>query len=297
MALTLTAWLFVLGVSGHATPPVTSFLLRSIPERPSRGSLIRLIVTDTVQADRPWSWVDGEAGGEPLHFRADGSGRFSALAGVPLDGPDSLVVSLKVTFGDGSQHAIVSSIFVSEPDYALERLRVAPKMASPDSAAQVRITREQTIARGVGLAAHRTPRLWSDGFETPRESRITSVFGTGRQFNGKVVSRHLGTDFSGARGDPVRATNRGLVVLVADFYLAGKVIYLDHGEGLVSAYFHLSAANVAEGDTVERGQVIGAVGASGRVTGPHLHWVVRYGAVTVDPESVLRLLGGESEKD
>ena len=78
---------------------------------------------------------------------------------------------------------------------------------------------------------------------------------------------------------------------MADFYLAGKVVYLDHGEGLISAYFHLSKALVRTGDTVERGQVIGSVGQSGRVTGPHLHWVMRYGGVTVDPMSVLALLG------
>jgi murein DD-endopeptidase MepM/ murein hydrolase activator NlpD len=79
--------------------------------------------------------------------------------------------------------------------------------------------------------------------------------------------------------------------MVADFYLAGRVVYLDHGEGLVSAYFHLSSTTVAQGDTVERGQIIGAVGKSGRVTGPHLHWVVRYGTVTVDPVSMLNLVG------
>ncbi len=110
------------------------------------------------------------------------------------------------------------------------------------------------------------------------------------------MSRHLGTDFAGAVGDPVRATNRGVVAMVADFYLAGRVVYLDHGEGLVSAYFHLSSTAVAQGDTVERGQVIGAVGKSGRVTGPHLHWVMRYGAVTVDPVSVLTLLGEEQRE-
>ena len=102
-------------------------------------------------------------------------------------------------------------------------------------------------------------------------------------FNGTLTSRHLGVDFRGATGQPVRAANRGVVALVDDFFLAGNVIYIDHGGGLVTAYFHLSKALVVAGDTVERGQEIGLVGSTGRVTGPHLHWSARYGAVTVNP--------------
>jgi murein DD-endopeptidase MepM/ murein hydrolase activator NlpD len=164
-------------------------------------------------------------------------------------------------------------------------------MAEPDSAARTRIARENALARQVSRAAHDTPPQWDQAFIPPRPSRITSTYGTGRRFNGRIVSRHLGTDFAGRPGEPVYAVNRGRVALVADFYLAGKVVYLDHGGGLTSAYFHLSRADVRPGELVERGQMIGAVGESGRVTGPHLHWVMRYGALTVDPESVLALLG------
>ena len=99
----------------------------------------------------------------------------------------------------------------------------------------------------------------------------------------------MGVDFAGKKGAPVRAANRGVVALVGDFYLGGKVVYIDHGAGLVTGYFHLSRAAVAEGDTVARGQMIGRVGATGRVTGPHLHWIARYGAVTVDPMTLLTL--------
>ena len=121
----------------------------------------------------------------------------------------------------------------------------------------------------------------------PRPSRITSGFGSGRTFNGAVTSRHMGTDYAGAVGAPVRAVNRGVVRLVDAFYLGGNVVYIDHGEGLVTAYLHLSRQRVAEGDTVTRGQIIGNVGATGRVTGPHLHLITRFGMVTVDPLSVI----------
>jgi len=101
----------------------------------------------------------------------------------------------------------------------------------------------------------------------------------------------MGTDFAGATGAPVRAANRGVVRIVGRFYLGGNVIYIDHGAGLTSAYLHLSRQLVAEGDTVERGELIGKVGATGRVTGPHLHLIVRYGRVTVDPVSLFAVAG------
>ena len=90
-------------------------------------------------------------------------------------------------------------------------------------------------------------------------------------------------------GEPVLAPARGIVALVDTFYLGGNVVYLDHGDGLVTAYLHLSEQEVAEGEIVEPGQLIGRVGATGRVTGPHLHWIVRYGVITVDGTSLLGL--------
>ena len=269
----------------------TGVQLRTEPSDPMRGTLVRLIVAPDHPSERPWSWVDGSVAGEPLHFHTNGDESFRALAGIPVEGDDSLPVLLRVSYGDGSIDSIHAVLPVRRLRTTMEHLRVAPAMAEPDSAATARIRSETERARQVGRQSHSTPQLWSDRFEPPRPSRITSRFGTGRDLNGRVLSRHLGTDFAGTVGDPVEATNRGVVVLVADFYLSGRTVYLDHGSGLVSAYFHLSESDVVEGDTVARGQVIGKVGQSGRVTGPHLHWVVRYGNVTVDPLSVLALLG------
>ncbi len=178
---------------------------------------------------------------------------------------------------------------IGTPVYPDERLTVAPKYAQLDSATQARVDGEIEQARAVGRAAHDIPRLWRGRFSPPRPGRVRSVFGTGRIFNGEVTSRHYGTDFAGGIGAPVRAAGRGVVALVANFYLAGHAVYLSHGAGLVTGYFHLSRVDVAAGDTVGRGQVIGGVGKSGRATGPHLHWIARYGAITVDPMSLLRL--------
>src|SRR5262249_10878094 len=93
----------------------------------------------------------------------------------------------------------------------------------------------------------------------------------------------------GAVGEPIFAANRGVVVLVDEFFLAGNVVYIDHGSGVITGYFHMSYPEVTVGDTVQRGQEIGRVGATGRVTGPHLHWSARFGSLTIDPGNLLSL--------
>lgn len=258
------------------------------PAKPARGALIRVRVTPTTL--EPLTGLAGEVAGEPLHFSRTDPVSWVSLAGVPVEGDDSLAIILVLLIGD-RRDTVRTAVAVSRAEYPSERLRVAPTMANPDSASQARIAREIALARQVSRAAHLSPRRWSEPFALPRPSRITSGFGTGRIYNGKLLSRHLGTDFAGAVGDPVRAVNAGRVALVAPFYLAGNVVYLDHGEGLISAYFHLSKTLVKPGDEVAKGQIIGLVGRSGRVTGPHLHFVMRYGGTTIDPMSVMSLLG------
>jgi murein DD-endopeptidase MepM/ murein hydrolase activator NlpD len=134
--------------------------------------------------------------------------------------------------------------------------------------------------------------MWGGDVVMPRESRVTSGFGDGRVFNGQVSSRHMGLDLQGLSGDTVVAAAKGVVVLVEPFLLAGNIVYLNHGGGLLSAYFHLSEQLVQVGDTVQPGEPVGRVGATGRVTGPHLHWVVRYGRTSVDPRSLLVVARG-----
>jgi murein DD-endopeptidase MepM/ murein hydrolase activator NlpD len=175
-----------------------------------------------------------------------------------------------------------------EPPKRETTLAVDKRFTQPmDAKTQARIARENALAVGIGRAAHDSPPLWTQAFRKPRDSRITSQFGTGRMFNGTMASRHLGVDYQGAPGAPVHAANRGVVALVDTFFLAGRVVYIDHGGGVVTGYFHLTKPLVAKGDTVVRGQQIGTVGATGRVTGPHLHWTARYGGITVNPGDLL----------
>ena len=257
------------------------------PAPPARGSVVWLTVRPPGAPDTTLT-LDGAAAGEPLHFRRLGDGRFRSLLGIPLEGDDTLSVTLRLSTGATSDTVIVP-VAVRQPDYPRERLRVAPRFAQPDSAAQVRIAAEVEQSHAVSRRTHDTPRLWEGRFVRPRPGRITSTYGSARLFNGEVTSRHLGTDFAGKIGAPVRAAGRAVVALVADFYLAGHAVYLDHGGGLLTGYFHLSRVDVAAGDTVVAGQRIGGVGRSGRVTGPHLHWIARYGEITVDPASLFLL--------
>jgi murein DD-endopeptidase MepM/ murein hydrolase activator NlpD len=237
----------------------------------------------------PFTVAGGEAAGEPLHFEPDAETGLRALVGVPVETGDSFSVTLFLQAGD-RRDTLVASLPVRRSGYPSEVLRVAPGFVKPDSAAAARIQSEILKSREVSRRSQRRTRLWAGPFRLPRSTRITSPFGTARIFNGEVQSRHLGTDFAGAVGEPVLAAGRGIVVLVANFYLAGGTIYLDHGAGLITAYFHLSRAYVRQGQIVRAGQRIGAVGRSGRVTGPHLHWVARYGTISVDPMSLLQLV-------
>jgi murein DD-endopeptidase MepM/ murein hydrolase activator NlpD len=244
-------------------------------------------MTLSVPASRTDSIVSvrGEMADEPLHFMAAADGTWHAIGGVPVNAEGRLVASATVQRASGKKEsAQVRFTLPKLPPPVAQPLNVDSTFTRPlDAATIARINRENERAREVGRLAHNRPPMWTASFLKPRTSVITSEFGSGRLFNGQVTARHLGVDFRGAVGDPVRAANRGVVALVDNFFLAGNVVYIDHGGGVVTAYFHLSKPLVATGDRVRRGQEIGLVGNTGRVTGPHLHWAARYGAITVNP--------------
>jgi peptidase M23-like protein len=280
----------ICGTGLTAQSHASALVLRPVPSLPTRGTLARLVVrpAKTGKAEDVLTGISGEAGGEPLHFARRAGGGYESLLGVPLEGGDTLPVWLRVE-RRGRVDTTIVGLVVRRQVFPNERLAVPPTMLTPDSATQARIDSELARAREVSQHAHLTPPLWRGRFRLPRTSRITSRYGTTREFNGEITSRHLGTDFAGAVGQPVVAAGRGVIALVGNFYLAGRAVYVDHGGGLVTGYFHLSRVDASVGDTVRAGKVIGAVGRSGRVTGPHLHWIARYGGITVDPMSLLEL--------
>ena len=264
--------------------------LTATPRSPDPGAIVRLTLTSASNVD-PIVSVRGAMAGEPLHFIKAGTGSWHAIGGVPVDSEGSLQANAIVQRKSGaSEIARVRFTLPKIPPPVAQPLAVDSSFTKPlDAATLARIDRENARAREVGRHAHERAPMWTASFLKPRTSVITSEFGSGRLFNGQLTTRHLGVDFRGAVGEPVRAANRGVVVLADNFFLAGNVVYIDHGGGVVTSYFHLSKTLVRVGDTVKRGQVIGLVGNTGRVTGPHLHWAARYGANTVNPLDLLSI--------
>lgn len=262
------------------------------PRQASPGSVVRITLASESASDSIVG-VEGSMSGEPLHFHRIGAGTWHAIGAISPDAKTEATARAIVSYASGLVDTLsdVTRIPGSTPSRGKPRaLAVSPRFTKPlDSATQARIDSENATARAIGRKSHDTPAMWTAPFIRPRSSVVTSPFGSGRMFNGTLTSRHLGVDFRGATGDPIVAANRGIVALVANFFLAGNVVYIDHGAGIVTAYFHMSKTLVTQGETVERGQTIGLVGATGRVTGPHLHWNARYGSITVNALDLVAL--------
>jgi murein DD-endopeptidase MepM/ murein hydrolase activator NlpD len=266
----------------------SSLRIAVTPERPAQGTVFLITVHP---AEGSPARLEARFAGEPVGFQRREDGSWWAVAAVPVDAASELPLELDAGWPDARTERIAHPVPIVRGRFAMERLTVAPEYgAPPPPELAARIEAEAARARAVARGAHETLPFWSPGaFVRPRATRVTSGFGNGREFNGRVESRHTGTDFQGAVGDPVVAAAPGIVRLVDRFYLGGNVVYIDHGGGLSTGYLHLSQTRVAAGDTVAAGQRIGSVGATGRVTGPHLHWILRFGSITVDPLSVLEI--------
>ena len=272
-----------------AAPPRPRLTVTWTPSQPVQGSLILFRAKPAAGSPAPTA-VEGHFAGEPLHFDRDSTGTFRAYAGIPVEARGRLSLPLTFQGPDSVTDSLTLSVPVASGQFRTEELTVDPKFTTPpDSALALRIEHENEAFRQAWLESHQRPRMWKTAFARPRPSRITDVFGTGRMFNGVLKSRHLGTDFDGKVGESIRASNDGVVTLVGDFFYTGNTVVIDHGEGIATAYFHMSRLLVNRGDSVSKGQLIGLVGATGRVTGPHLHWLAKYGTISVNPMSLLSL--------
>ncbi|HEX7977700.1 MAG TPA: M23 family metallopeptidase [Gemmatimonadaceae bacterium] len=288
-ASTIPVWLFGLMLIAPVELHGQQAHLAIRPARPMPGAIVRLSLTDGGAAKDAIVGVAGTMAGEPLHF-VGGGGAWRAIGAVPVDSSGEVVAHVIASRASGRTDTLSASVTPPPLPPPKEQLAVAKRFGQPmDAATSARVEQENKRAIAVGRQSQEEPPRWTAPFQKPRGSEISSRFGAGRTFNGQVASRHLGVDFRGALGAPIRAANSGVVALVDNFYLGGNVVYIDHGGGLTTGYLHLSKTLVNVGDKVKRGQVIGRVGATGRVTGPHLHWTARYGAITVNPLDLLTL--------
>ena len=217
-------------------------------------------------------------------------GRWVAVIGVDLEAsPGPHGAEIRMEYGDGRTRTQTQEVVVSAEDFPTTKLEVEPRYVELDPADQARSARE---AREIAaIHATVTPaRLWDQAFQSPIPGASGGRnFGHRRVFNGQPRAPHSGADLSASLGTPIRASNRGRVVLAKDLFFSGNAVFLDHGLGVYSSYLHLSEIRVAEGEIVERGAVVGLAGATGRVTGPHLHWGARVLDARVDPFSLLSL--------
>lgn len=218
-------------------------------------------------------------------FRGDDES-WRVLVGIDLDvTPGTYPIRVHA----GSESA-TRNIVVTHKDFRTRRLTVNEAFVTPPPSAAARIAEDARLLE----AAWRSPapdRLWTKPFDRPVPQPANSAFGTRSIFNGKPRNAHGGADFLSPAGTPIHAPNAGRVLVARDLYYSGNTVVIDHGLGVYSTLAHLSAFDVHEGDHVERGQSVGRVGATGRVTGAHLHWAMRINGARVDPLSVLALLG------
>lgn len=209
-------------------------------------------------------------------------GRWLALVGIPLDTPAG---ELPLTVESGGNTGFVP-ISVRDKTYPVQRLTVRnPRHVNPNPDDEVRIARETSVLtqakRHFSAAAPQT------NFQLPAQGRLSSRFGLRRFFNGEPRNPHTGLDVAVGTGTPIHAPAAGTVLNTGDYFFTGNTVFLDHGQGLITAYMHLSHIDVREGDRIAQGQQLGAAGATGRVTGPHLHWAVFLNGTAVEPEVFL----------
>ncbi len=194
-----------------------------------------------------------------------------------------------VSYLEGHKHYASAWVRIVSGRYPKERLRVDPSKTRLSMHDRKRVEREYREAMRIYRTETPEP-LFHERFVLPLHSRITSPFGTARLFNKTLKSYHSGCDFRAKRGTPIKAAAAGRVVLVRNRFFAGNSVVIDHGEGIYTGYYHLSRFAVRSGERIERGEVLGYAGSTGRVTGPHLHFSARVHGVQVDPVQLVRLL-------
>ncbi len=266
-------WLFLAGqLACLAAAPVAALPRHA----PVPGGVAVVDLGDTGAAAPRARWD-----GKRLAVVREG-GRWFALLGIPLEtAPGPLAFS--VTAGQQPRSITVE---VKPRFYPTQRLTIRDqRKVEPSDEDLERIAREKDITDAI-KATFSEQGVATD-FLPPAAGPLSSRFGLRRIFNGQPRNPHAGLDVAAATGAPVHAPSAGMVVSARDYFFNGNTVFIDHGQGLITAAMHLSRIDVKEGQAVKRGDLLGAVGASGRVTGPHLHWAVFLNGTAVDPELFL----------
>jgi murein DD-endopeptidase MepM/ murein hydrolase activator NlpD len=274
------------GVTLKLTSPVSS-----------QGSLLLVEVRSAV----PINELKGEWNDRSVGFWSVGAAQKSGpppvhrgLLGVDLEKPPGTYkLSVAVQIANGKRTSCTVSIPIRKGKFATENLHVEKQFVEPDPEQIKRANAERQRLRDI-FATTTPEKLWQGSFRVPLDGVSTGGnFGKRRILNGQPGSPHGGVDFPATTGTLVHATQRGRVVLAEELFFSGNTVVLDHGLGIYTFYGHLSEITVKAGDDLEAGAVLGKVGATGRVTGAHLHWGLTVDGARVNPLQIVKLLGAE----
>ena len=221
-------------------------------------------------------------GSVPLYVQSLGNNQYQALIGLPLmTKPGSKRITL---LGADDRYAFIG---VDNQNYPDEYFETTVKVSDNQDSSSMRIKTEKVLFTKARKTFSTQP-LSEGYFVSPSNGQVTSVFGVSRYYNGEKGLPHIGLDIANTVGTPVNASATGRVILVHEFYYLGKTVFIDHGQGLISSYSHLSEVSVIEGQTLRKAQELGKIGTTGRSTGPHLHWGVFMNQVAINPELLLK---------
>lgn len=224
---------------------------------------------------------------QSIPFSKSGAGWFTII-GIDLDAsPGMHAADLKWTYGDGRVRSDVKQIDIAARQFRTTRLKVAPKYVELSAENQARAARERSEINEI-YSQITLEVLWTQPFAVPIPGETGGRnFGHRRVFNDQPRAPHSGADLTAATGTEIRPTNRGRVVLAKELFYSGNAVFVDHGLGIYSVYLHLSEIYVEPGEIIDQDRVLGLAGATGRVTGPHLHWGVRAQGARIDPFSLV----------
>lgn len=246
------------------------------------------VVVVGIRAPRGVERLEGLFLERSLCFFPTEEGEYEALAGIDLaDKPGFHEVRVFLISGDGQTTVLRKAVEVKAGDFPVDKLSVEESMVEFDEETAARIQEENR--RMEEALAQRTARRFGERFVLPVNGSVSSSFGRRRMYNGKMKAPHSGTDLKAPVSTAVRASAAGTVVLCDAYYLPGNVVVIDHGKGVFTGYYHLKEFRVEPGQAVAEGEVVGFVGMTGRVTGPHLHWMGRVAGARVDPMTLRRL--------
>jgi murein DD-endopeptidase MepM/ murein hydrolase activator NlpD len=261
-----------------------------IPKKIKQGDAILLMLSSPDPIQR----ILGEWRGKTFSFyREKNRAVFSSLIGIDLEEvPGKKTIILNISDAKGNTSKMPFKFTVSKKDFPVQRLTLQPDMVFLSPKNLARVKREKaSVERLWELSA--MEKQWKRTFIMPVRGNVLSPFGVRRFINNSPRSPHTGIDLKARSGTPVRASSDGIVTMTSELFFAGKAVFLDHGMGIITMYFHLSEIHVKEGEKVAQGQILGRVGQTGRASGPHLHWGVRIHGSRIDPLSLVHIFKNE----